>query len=147
MASWDKIKTQIGRVTNKVVTKTGEVADTASKHVKLKSIEGRLSECYENLGRLAYRHIKRGSVSEEKVDAIVAEIGELIAEKKAIKAEIEAEKERRAAEKQARKEAKAAEEDDELYSLELEDDEPADNAEEEAPEESAEEPLEEAKPE
>ena len=110
MASWEKIKTQIGKVTNKVVAKTGEVADTASKHVKLKTIEGNLSEKYELLGRLAYKHIRGGEVSEEKVEAVTAEIAELIAQKKQIKAEIEADKERRAAEKQAKKDAKAAEE-------------------------------------
>jgi hypothetical protein len=120
MASWEKIKTQIGKVTNKVVAKTGEVADTASKHVKLKTIEGNLSEKYELLGRLAYKHIRGGEVSEEKVEAVTAEIAELIAQKKQIKAEIEADKERRAAEKQAKKDAKAAEEAEEAALEELE---------------------------
>ena len=120
MASWEKIKTQIGRVTNKVVAKTGEVADTASKHVKLKSIEGNLSEAYEHLGRLSYKKIKGGEVAAEKVDAVVADIEALIAEKKALKAEIAADKERRAAEKQAKKDAKAAEEYDEEELVDVE---------------------------
>ena len=108
MASWEKIKTQIGKVTNKVVAKTGEVADTASKHVKLKAIEGNLSEKYEFLGRLAYKHTKGKEISEDKVNAIVAEIDSLIVDKKNLKAEIEADKARREAERQAKKEAKAA---------------------------------------
>ncbi len=110
MASWETIKTRIGKVTNKVVSKTEEVADTASKHVKLKTIEGNLSEKYELLGRLAYRHIKGGEVSEEKVNALTAQISSLLANKKQIKAELEAEKARKEAEKQAKKDAKAAEE-------------------------------------
>lgn len=110
MASWETIKSRIGKVTNKVVAKTGEVADTASKHVKLKTIEGNLSEKYELLGRLAYKHIKGGAVSEEKIEALSADIASLIATKKKIKAEIEAEKAKKAAEKQAKKDAKAAEE-------------------------------------
>lgn len=141
MASWEKIKTQIGRVTNKVVAKTGEVADTATKHVKLKTIEGNLSESYEHLGRLAYKHLKGAEVSEEKVNAVVADIEALIVEKKAIKAEIEADKARRAAEKQAKKEAKAAEEAEEveLADVELEGAEAAEKTAEEAPEDVAEE--------
>lgn len=133
MATWDDIKTKIGKVTNKVVAKTGEVADTASKHVKLKTIEGHLSESYEHLGRLAYKHVKGGAVSEERANAIIADIETLIAEKKAIKAEIAADKARREAEKQAKKEAKAAEdEDEELSELVLEDEEPAEEPAEEA---------------
>jgi hypothetical protein len=107
MASWETIKTRIGKVTNKVVSKTEEVADTASKHVKLKTIEGNLSEKYELLGRLAYRHIKGGEVSEEKVNALTAQISSLLANKKQIKAELEAEKARKEAEKQAKKDALA----------------------------------------
>lgn len=110
MASWETIKSQIGKVTNKVVAKTGEVADTASKHVKLKTIEGNLSEKYELLGRLAYKHIKGVEVPEEKVNALTSEIAAPISEKKHIKAEIEADKAKKAAEKQAKKDAKAAEE-------------------------------------
>mgnify|MGYP003302434704 CR=1 FL=1 len=90
MASWETIKTRISKVTNKVVSKTEEVADTASKHVKLKTIEGNLSEKYELLGRLAYKHIKGVEVPEEKVNALTSEIAALISEKKHIKAEIEA---------------------------------------------------------
>lgn len=109
MATWQTIKTQIGKAADKVVAKTGEVADTASKHVKLKSIEGNLSEKYELLGRLSYKKIRGGEVDEEKVKALTSQIAALITEKKQIKAEIEADKERKAAEKQAKKDAKAAE--------------------------------------
>ncbi|MBR2346120.1 MAG: hypothetical protein IKA68_00795 [Clostridia bacterium] len=134
MASWETIKSQIGKVTNKVVAKTGEVADTASKHVKLKTIEGNLSEKYELLGRLAYKHIKGVEVPEEKVNALASEIAALISEKKHIKAEIEADKAKKAAEKQAKKDAKAAEEAEEAAAEVLADvivEEPAQEAAEE----------------
>lgn len=108
MASWENIKTKIGEVTGKVVAKTGEVADSASKHVRLKAIESNLSESYEVLGRLAYKHTKGKEVSEEKVNALIAEIDSLIIDKKNLKAEIAEDKARRAAERQAKREAKAA---------------------------------------
>lgn len=108
MASWNEIKAKICKTTDKVVAKTSEVADTAAKHVKVKTIDGRLAEKYEELGRVYYVVLKGEEVEEGKAQAIVAEIEALVAEKKAIKAELEAEKQRREEAKKAKEAAEAA---------------------------------------
>ena len=108
MASWNKIKAKICKTTDKVVAKTSEVADTAAKHVKVKTIDGRLAEKYEELGRVYYVVLKGEEAEEGKAEAIVAEIEALVAEKKAIKAELEAEKQRREEAKKAKEAADAA---------------------------------------
>jgi ElaB/YqjD/DUF883 family membrane-anchored ribosome-binding protein len=108
MASWNEIKAKICKTTDKVVAKTGEVADTAAKHVKLKAMDGKLSQKYETLGRIYYKMCKNSEEQTEKVEELVAEIEALIAEKKALKAEIEADKQRRAEAKKAKEEAEAA---------------------------------------
>ena len=108
MASWTEIKAKICKTTDKVVAKTSEVADTAAKHVKVKTIDGRLAEKYEELGRVYYVVLKGEEAEEGKAEAIVAEIEALVAEKKAIKAELEAEKQRREEAKKAKEAADAA---------------------------------------
>lgn len=108
MASWNEIKAKICKTTDKVVAKTSEVADTAAKHVKVKTIDGRLAEKYEELGRVYYVVLKGEEAEEGKAEAIVAEIEALVAEKKAIKAELEAEKQRREEAKKAKEAADAA---------------------------------------
>ena len=108
MASWNEIKAKICKTTDKVVAKTSEVADTAAKHVKVKTIDGRLAEKYEELGRVYYVVLKGEEAEEGKAQAIVAEIEALVAEKKAIKAELEAEKQRREEAKKAKEAAEAA---------------------------------------
>ena len=74
MASWNEIKAKICKTTDKVVAKTSEVADTAAKHVKVKTIDGRLAEKYEELGRVYYVVLKGEEAEEGKAEAIVAEI-------------------------------------------------------------------------
>ena len=108
MASWNEIKAKICKTTDKVVAKTSEVADTAAKHVRMKTIDGKVAEKYEELGRVYYVVLKGGEVEEGKAEAIVAEIEALVAEKKAIKAELEAEKQRREEAKKAKEAADAA---------------------------------------
>ena len=108
MASWNEIKAKICKTTDKVVAKTSEVADTAAKHVRMKTIDGKVAEKYEELGRVYYVVLKGEEVEEGKAQAIVAEVEALVAEKKAIKAELEAEKQRREEAKKAKEAADAA---------------------------------------
>ena len=107
MANWTEIKTKITKTTNKVVTKTGEVADVAAKHVKLKSLDGKLSGKYEDLGRYYYKQLKSEQDQSEKIEKAVSEIEKLIADRKALKEEIEADKQRRAEQKAERKNEKS----------------------------------------
>ena len=44
MSDWSEIKKKINSTTKKIAKKTTEVADTASKHIKLKSLDGKLSD-------------------------------------------------------------------------------------------------------
>lgn len=99
MSDWSEIKKKINSTTKKIAKKTTEVADTASKHIKLKSLDGKLSDKYEELGRIYYKQLNGAEVEISKIDAILSEINALKYEKKALKAEIQADKERRAEEK------------------------------------------------
>ena len=64
-----------------------------------KSLDGKLSDKYEELGRIYYKQLNGAEVEISKIDAILSEINALKYEKKALKAEIQADKERRAEEK------------------------------------------------
>ena len=99
MANWQEIKGKIGKAAESAVKKTGELADTAAKHVKIKTIDGKLSGRYEKLGRLTYKQLKSGESQAEEISKAVEEIDSLRAQRKAISDEIEAEKQRRAEEK------------------------------------------------
>ena len=110
MANWSEIKSKIEKTTDKVVAKTSEVADIAAKHVRLKAMDGKLSGKYEDLGRYYYKQLKNGQSEEEKMSKLVGDIEKLIADRKALREEIEADKQRRAEEKKAREEAKASQE-------------------------------------
>ena len=107
MANWANIKQKVTTTTNKVVAKTGEVADIASKHVKLKALDGKISGKYEDLGRYYYKQLKSEQSQDEKISKLVGEIEALLADRKALKAEIEADKQRRAEQREERKNEKA----------------------------------------
>lgn len=109
MANWNEIKQKITKTTNKIAKKTGEAADTAAKHIRLKGIEGKLSDKYESLGRTYYKQLKGTDVEIEKIEELLVAIDTLVDERKTLKAEIEADKQRRKEEKKARQEEKEAE--------------------------------------
>ena len=111
MANWNDIKVKVGKAANTAAKKTGEIADTASKYVKLKSVDVKLSSKYESLGRLTYKQLKNGGSQAQSISAVIEEIDALNEQRKAIKAEIEAEKQRRAEAKAAKKENTEAEND------------------------------------
>ncbi len=112
MADWNEIKAKISKTTDKVVAKTSEVADIASKHVKLKTMDAKLSGKYEDLGRYYYKQLKNEQSEQDKISKLVGEIEKLTSERKALREEIEADKQRRAEEKQAREEAKKSSNED-----------------------------------
>ena len=109
MANWNDIKSKINKTASKVAAKTTEVADTATKHVKLKSLDGKIASKYEDLGRYYYKQLKSEQTQEEKISELVADIEKLLADRKALREEIDADKARRAEEKKAREEAKKEE--------------------------------------
>lgn len=103
MADWKKIRTNIGTAVNKTAQKTGELADTAAKYVKLKSMDMKLSSKYEDLGRLTYKQLKSGTSQAEKISETIEKIDSIRADRKALNDEIEEDKRRRAEKKNAEK--------------------------------------------
>ena len=102
MANMNEIKTNVSRAANKAIKKTGELADIASMHLKLKSLERKLDGKYKDLGKLTYKQLKSGASQAEKIADTIVEIDTL-------REDIRLQKEKIEAEKQARKERKAAE--------------------------------------
>ena len=89
MASWNEIRDDVTRVANKAIKKTGELADSASLHIKLKVSEAKLSKAYEKLGKLTYKQLKSGDSQAEKISEAMATIDSLRADAKTIKIKLE----------------------------------------------------------
>ena len=107
MADWNEIRAKISKAANKAVKTTGEVADIATKQIKLKSFDSKLSAKYEDLGRLTYKQIKSGESQAESIALIIDEIDSLRVKRKELEDEIAEDKKRRAEEKaEAKRQAK-----------------------------------------
>lgn len=89
MADWNSIRGTIGRAANKAVQKTGEIADSAAKYVKLKSVDSKLSAKFELLGKLTYKQIKSGESYAERIATVMEDIDLLREQRAEIVAEIE----------------------------------------------------------
>ncbi len=116
MADWKKIRESVGRAAEKAIQKTGEVADMASMHVKLKSYEAKRNAKYQELGKLTYRQLKSGESQAEKIAPVVESLDELAEKIRAMIAEIEEakrEREAKRAEEAAEREAAKAKEEKE----------------------------------
>ena len=101
MANMNEIKNNVSRAANNAIKKTGELADIASMHLKLKSLERKLEGKFTELGKLTYKQLKSGASQAEKIADTIVEIDTL-------REAIRLQKEKIEAEKQARKERKAA---------------------------------------
>ena len=106
MADWKKIRKNVGTATNKAIEKTGELADMASMHVKLKTLEAKRKEQYAKLGKLTYRQLKSGESQAEKIAPVIEELDALQEKVFAVVADIERAKKERAAKAEAQKTAK-----------------------------------------
>ena len=101
MADFQSICKDIGVVAKKAAIKAGEVADVADLHLKKKSLEVKLSGEYENLGKLAYKQLRRDEENTEAISARLDRIDALRAEIRGYALKIKAHKERKkAAEKE-----------------------------------------------
>ena len=131
MADWTEIREKISKAANKAVKTTGEVADIATKQIKLKSLDSKLSGKYEDLGRLTYKQIKSGESQAESIAVIIDEIDGLRVKRKDLEDEIAEDKKRRAEEKaEAKRQAKLEKEAKERAARENASAETADTAEE-----------------
>ncbi len=104
MSKWDDFKKSLGELADKTVNKTRELTDAAALKIKIANKEADRDAEYKNLGRLAYRRLKKeeGYDSEEltqeisqamdKLEVIIRELDELRAEESERKAAKEAEK-------------------------------------------------------
>ncbi|MBQ8849141.1 MAG: hypothetical protein IJ011_02265 [Clostridia bacterium] len=105
MATWELFKISAKRAANKALKETGDAADLAALHLKLKSLEAKRDEGYEMLGRLTYRQLKTGVSQAERIAPVLENIDKVRAKIKKVSDEIErtklAREERRAKEHEA----------------------------------------------
>ena len=89
MANWNDIKLNVSRAANKTFKKAGELADIASLHLKLKTLNTKLSDRFETLGKLTYKQLKFDTSHAEEISNVIAEIDALRDEIKQLKEKIE----------------------------------------------------------
>ena len=85
MSTLNDIGRNFKRVASKAVSKTGDLTDTASLHVKLARKEADLATLYEQFGRVAYQKIKVGSSADHKMKILIEKIDIVRSEIYAIK--------------------------------------------------------------
>ena len=74
MANWKEIRRSVKKVASKAVSKTGDLSDTASLHVRLARKEAFLEDLYEKFGRVAYQKIKTGADVDRKLKVLIEKI-------------------------------------------------------------------------
>ena len=108
----DSFFASVKKATKKAANKTMELADAASLNIKLQGLNVKLSERFEELGRLSYKKLEGiGEVTTDectdapaddtvdKIASTVEQINKLYEEISCLKAEIKAQKESRRASK------------------------------------------------
>ena len=95
MANWNDIKLNVSRAANKTIKKAGELADSASMNIKLKTLNAKLGDRFEVLGKLTYKQLKFDTSHAEEISKVIAEIDELREEIKQLKEKIAEAKEER----------------------------------------------------
>ena len=86
---WKELQEGTRALTDYAAQKINQVSDMASMHLKLKTMEYRLRELYEELGRASYQHFTEddsgvGTIT-KYVEAITLLRRQIVAQKKAIK--------------------------------------------------------------
>ena len=99
MADWNKIKENIGVAAQKAKKKTSELVDDASMQIKLRALESKRNQLYEQLGRLTYRQLKTGESQAEKIASTIEGLDDVRAKIRAQAALIEKTKRERAEKK------------------------------------------------
>lgn len=85
MSTLNDLGSNIKRVASKAVSKTGDLTDTASLHIKLARKEADLATLYEQFGRVAYQKVKAGSSADHKMKILIEKIDIVRSEIYAIK--------------------------------------------------------------
>lgn len=107
MATWEEFCKSVNKFTNKASAKISDLADTASLKLKLTKTEAKLSEAYEDFGRLTYKQLQNESDCEEKAKELIAAIDELNLTSQYIKNILKTKKEAKEEEKEEAKEEKS----------------------------------------
>ena len=93
MSAFNRFCAKAKRAAAKVSDKAGELVDSASRSVKIKSLEIRMDEQYEALGRLVYRDLHTDENLEEQKLELIAAIDALYDELAILKGEADADEE------------------------------------------------------
>lgn len=103
----EKVKKGFQKGFQKFSVEVEKAADTASLHIKLNTLKAKISEHYEELGKLTYEKVHNDTAEdvEARVETLIAMIAGKLAEQKEIRAELD----RRKAEKEAKKEQEKTE--------------------------------------
>ena len=107
MSNWNEFRSNVGRVANKTISKTEELAEAASMYVRLKSQQSKRDELYKQLGKLTYKQLKAELDMTEEIAKMVADIDAVKSDISAQKAKIEQAKADKAKAKEEQKKAKA----------------------------------------
>ena len=75
--TWKEFCASLNKVANKAAVKIEELSDTASLHIKAKSIDVKLCEAFEKLGRLYYGQLDGEVGKADEIDECVKEIDRL----------------------------------------------------------------------
>lgn len=108
MSSWDEFISSAKKAFNKAAVKVNDLADTAADSIKIESLKLKLSQKYEELGKIVYNEMKFSTddSSAEKAADKAAEIDAINSEIEALKAKKE---KKRSASEKAETEQKAEE--------------------------------------
>ena len=90
VSTFNRFCAKARRAVGKVADKTEELVESATKSVKVKSLEMRIDEQYENLGRVIYRDLHTDDDLEEDKLEIIAAIDALYDELAILKGEADA---------------------------------------------------------
>lgn len=88
MALWNDLAKGASDAASVVAKKTGELTSIAKIKITLKSEEVKLSECFEEIGRLYYAGLKDGADNAEEVSAVVSEADGIVTKIAEINAEL-----------------------------------------------------------
>lgn len=87
--TWKEFCASINKVANKAAVKIEEFSDSASLYVKEKSLDVKLCEAYEKLGRLYYEQLDGAAGKTDEIDECVKEIDRKKREIEEIRAQAE----------------------------------------------------------
>ena len=77
MSAFDRFCTATKRTVKKVTNKAEELFDAAGNAIKIKNLEAKIDEQYENLGRIVYRDLHTEEDLEEDKLRVIAAIDAL----------------------------------------------------------------------